>query len=57
MLWPKINSFKEFDTPPKFLRLENSPLPPTPHNFSNGLSLKCCRSGLTAGVWAGYVPV
>ena len=30
MLWLKINSFKEFDTPPKFQRLENSPLPPPP---------------------------
>ena len=29
MLWPKINSYKEFDNEKKFLRLENSP-PPTP---------------------------
>ena len=25
MLWPKINSYKEFDNEKKFLRLENSP--------------------------------
>ena len=28
MLWPKKNSFKEFDNKKKFLRLENSPPPP-----------------------------
>ena len=33
MLWPKKNSFKEFDNEKKFLRLENSPR--TPHNFPN----------------------
>ena len=38
MLWPKKNSYKEFDNEKKFLRLENSP-PPPPHNFSNGPSL------------------
>ena len=38
MLWPKKNSYKEFDNDKKFLRLENSP--PPPHNFSNGPSLK-----------------
>ena len=37
MLWPKKNSYKEFDDEKKFLRLENS-LPN--HNFSNGPSLK-----------------
>ena len=37
MLWPKKNSYKEFDNEKKFLRLENSP--PPPHNFSNGPSL------------------
>ena len=37
MLWPKKNSYKEFDNEKKFLRLENSP---TPNNFSNGPSLK-----------------
>ena len=37
MLWPKKNSYKEFDNEKKFLRLENSP--PPPHNFSNGRSL------------------
>jgi len=36
MLWPKKNSYKEFDNENKFLRLENSP---PPHNFSNGRSL------------------
>ena len=36
MLWPKKNSYKEFDDKKKFLQLENSP---PPHNFSNGLSL------------------
>ena len=36
MLWPKINSYKEFDNDKKFPRLENSP---PPHNFSNGRSL------------------
>ena len=38
MLWPKKNSYTEFDNEKKFLRLENSP--PPPHNFSNGRSLK-----------------
>ena len=28
MLWPKINSYKEFDNEKKFLRLKNSPPPP-----------------------------
>ena len=36
MLWPKKNSYKEFENEKKFLRLENSP---PPHNFSNGPSL------------------
>ena len=31
------NSYKEFDNEKKFLRLEN---PPSPHNFSNGPSLR-----------------
>jgi len=39
MLWPKKNSYKEFDNEKKFLRFENSP-PPPPNNFSNGPSLK-----------------
>ena len=30
MLWPKKNSFKEFDNGKKFLRRENSPPPPHP---------------------------
>ena len=37
MLWPKKNSYKEFDNEKKFLRLQNSP---PPHKFSNGPSLK-----------------
>ena len=32
-------SYEEFDNEIKFLRLKNSPPPPTPHNFSNGPSL------------------
>ena len=32
----KKNSYEEFDTNKKFLRLEHSP---SPYNFSNGLSL------------------
>ena len=42
MLWPKKNSYKEFDNAKKFLRLENSPS--LPHNFSNGLSLRQSNS-------------
>ena len=38
MLWPKKNSYKEFDNEKKFLGLENSP--PPPHSFSNDPSLK-----------------
>ena len=30
MLWPKKNSYKEFDNEKKFLPLENSPPPPPP---------------------------
>ena len=30
MLWPKKNSYKEFDDEKKFLQLENSPPPPPP---------------------------
>ena len=33
MLWPKKNSFKEFDNEKKFLRLEDSPPPPPPITF------------------------
>ena len=36
MLWPKKNSYKEFDTEKKFLWLQKSP---PPHNFSNRPSL------------------
>ena len=40
MLWPKKNSYKEFDKEKKFLRIENSLPPPHHlHNFSNGPSL------------------
>ena len=35
MLWPKKNSYKEFDHEKQFLRLENPPPPPR-HKFSNG---------------------
>ena len=37
MQGPEKNSYKEFDNEKKFLRLENSPLPPP--NFSNDPSL------------------
>ena len=37
MLWPKKNSYKEFDNEKKFLWLENSP---PPHKISNGPSLR-----------------
>ena len=30
MLWPKKNSYKEFDNEKKFQWLENSPLTPSP---------------------------
>ena len=40
MLWPKKNSYKEFDNEKKFLRLEILSSPPPLHNFSNGPSLK-----------------
>ena len=43
MLWPKKNSYKDFDSEKKFLRLENSP-PPRHHNFSNGPSLSKPKS-------------
>ena len=43
----KKNSYPEFDNEKKILRLENSPPAPTPHNFSNGPSLKAiCVSSL-----------
>ena len=45
MLWPKINSYKEFDNEKKFLRLENSS---PPHNLSNGSSLRKLRVAFTA---------
>ena len=37
------NSYEEFDNEKKFLRLENSPPPRSPHNFSNGPSLNIAR--------------
>ena len=40
MQGPKKYSYKEFDNEKKFLRLENSPPPLPPNNFSNGPSLK-----------------
>ena len=33
MLWPNKNSYKEFDKENIFLRLENSPSPPSPITF------------------------
>ena len=33
MLWPKKNSYKEFDNEKESLRLENSPTPPPPITF------------------------
>ena len=36
MLWPKINSYKEFD---KEKNSRGSKIPLHPHNFSNGPSL------------------
>ena len=38
MLWPKKNSYKEFDNKKKIPAARKF-LSPTPHNFSNGLSL------------------
>ena len=48
MPWLKKNSHKEFDNEKKFLRLEDSPPPPAPHNFSNGPSLSA--AGLAQSV-------
>ena len=62
MLWPKINSYKEFDNEKKFLQLENSPQPPPPlpHNFCNGPSQKTavCKDLTETGcLWhPGYSP-
>ena len=42
MLWPKKDSYEEFDNEKKFLRPESSPPlppPPPPHNCFNGPSL------------------
>ena len=39
MLWPKKNSCKEFDNEKKNSSISKIPLPPPPHNFSNGPSL------------------
>ena len=44
MLWPKKNSYKEFENEKKFLRLEN--FPSLPHNFSNGPSLNLGKTFL-----------
>ena len=48
MLWPKKNSYKEYDNDKKFRRLENPP-PPHPNNFSNGPSLtwNCLKETIT----------
>ena len=40
MLWPKKNSYKEFDNEKKFLRLENSPPPPISFLMVRPLSFK-----------------
>ena len=48
MLWPKKIHTRNL-IPKKFLRLENSPPPPT-HNFPNGLSL---RDGPLENLWEG----
>ena len=37
MLWPKKNSYNEFDNEKKFLRLENFP-PPPPDNLGSELN-------------------
>ena len=52
MLWPKKNSYKEFDNEKKFLRLENSS--PT-HNFCNGPSLRPSENLSGGGGAAGGV--
>ena len=39
MLWPKKNSYKEFNNEKKIPAARKIPLPP-PHYFSNGPSLK-----------------
>ena len=44
MLQPKKNSYEEFDNEKKIPAAQKFPThpssPPTPHNFSNGLSLR-----------------
>ena len=50
MQGPEKNSYKEFDNVKKFLRVENSPHPPPPHNFSNGPSQS--KSGKSSPVRA-----
>ena len=49
MLWPKKNSYKEFDNEKKFLRLENSP-PPPPITFLMVRPLMYCISFLYSKV-------
>ena len=46
MLRHKKSSYKEFDNEKRFLRLENSPLPP--HNFSNGPAHKALYNATLA---------
>ena len=48
MLWPKKNSYNEFDNEKKFLRLENSP--PPKKNFSNCPSLNQTGKFLNATI-------
>ena len=42
MLWPKKNSYKEFDNEKNSCG-SKIPQPPPPHNFSNGPSLSATR--------------
>ena len=44
MLWPKKNSYKEFDNEKNSCG-SNIPLPPPPNNFSNGPSLMGLQQG------------
>ena len=57
MLWPKKNSYKEFDNEKKFQRLENSPTHPPPNNFSNGPSLRRRDGGNNGFLVVASVPL
>ena len=61
MLWPKINSYKEFDNERKIPAARKFPSPhPPPHNFCNGPSQKtavCKDFTETGSLWhPGYSP-